>query len=103
MNEIRIENDTLADAILAALDANEHRRQAVTTALEEGKDLPADCPGLVVVSRETEAFAGQIVERIGTLRTNSTDDTRKQMNAELQELRARKLLATHQHTVLDDI
>lgn len=103
VNEIRIENDTLADAILAALDANEHRRQAVTTALEEGKDLPADCPGLVVVSRETEAFAGQVVERIGTLRTNSTDDTRKQMNAELQELRARKLLATHQQTVLDDI
>ena len=103
LNEIRIEHEAVADAIMAALDANERRRQAVMTALADEKDLAADCPGLVTVSREAEALAGQIDERIKTLRTNATDDTRKQMNAEAQELRARKLLAAHQQTVLDDI
>lgn len=37
------------------------------------------------------------------MRTHVTDDTRKQMNAEAQELHARKLLAVYQQTVLDDI
>jgi len=103
LNEIRIEHENVADSIMAALDANERRRHAVMTALADEKDLAADCPCLVTVSREAEALAGQIDERIRTLRINATDNTRKQMNAEAQELRARKLLVAHQQTVLDDI
>ena len=103
LKETRIEHEALADAITAALDANERRRQAVVVALTEDKDLAADCPDLVSVSREADVLAGQIDERIKTLRTSATDDTRKRMTAEAQELRARKLLATHQKIVLDDI
>jgi energy-coupling factor transporter ATP-binding protein EcfA2 len=103
LKEIRIEHEAVADAIAAALDGNERRRRAVLTALVEHKDLAADCPGPVTVSREAEVFAGQIGERIRTLRTNVTDDTRKGLTAEAQELRARKWLATHEQTVLDDI
>ena len=55
------------------------------------------------VVRETEALAGEVEARIKTLRTSATDETRKRMTAEAQELRARKLLATHQQTVFDDI
>lgn len=102
-NEIRVEHEALADLIKAALQANERRRQAVMTALVDEKELAADCPGLVTVSLEAEELARQIDARIKTLRTNATDDTRKQMNAEAQELHARKLLAVHQQTVLDDI
>lgn len=103
LKEIRIEHEAVADAIAAALAANESRRTAVVAALADDKDLAADSPGLVSVARETEALAGEVEARIKTLRTSATDETSKRMTAEAQELRARKLLATHQQTVLDDI
>lgn len=103
LKELRIEHGAVADAITKALESNERRRQAVMTALAEDKDLTADCPDLVTVSREVEALGGQIDDRIKTLGTNATDETRKRMTAEAQELRARKLLAAHQQTVLDDV
>lgn len=103
LKEIRIEHEAVADAIAAALAANESRRTAVVAALADDKDLAADSPVLVSVARETEALAREVAARIKTLRTSATDETRKRMTAEAQELRARKLLATHQQTVLDDI
>ncbi|MBW6496617.1 MAG: AAA family ATPase, partial [Burkholderiaceae bacterium] len=103
LREIRIEHEAVADAIAAALAANESRRTAVVAALAHDKDLAADNPDLVSIVRETEALAGEIEARIKTLRTSATDETRKRMTAEAQELRARKLLAPHQQTVLDDI
>lgn len=101
--EIRIEHEAVADAIAAALAANASRRTAVVAALADDKDLAADTPDLVSIVRETEALAEEVEARIKTLRTSATDETRKRMTAEAQELRARKLLATHQQTVLDDI
>jgi len=101
--EIRIEHEAIADAIAAALAANESRRTAVVAALADDKDLAADNPDLVSIVSETETLAGEVEARIKTLRTSATDETRKRMTAEAQELRARKLLAPHQQTVLDDI
>ena len=103
LKEIRIEHEAVADAIAAALAANESRRSAVVAALADDKDLAVDCTVLVSVVRETEALAREVEARIKTLRTSATDETRKRMTAEAQELRARKLLAMHQQTVLDDI
>ena len=76
---------------------------AVVAALSDDKDLAADSPVLVSIVRETETLAGEVEARIKTLRASATDETRKRMTAEMQELRARKLLATHLQTVLDDI
>ncbi len=103
LKELRIENEAVADAITAALESNEKRRAAAVAALTADKDLAADCPALVSVFAEAERLAVQIDERIKTLRTSANDQTRKNMTAEAQELRARKLLAVHQQTVLDDI
>jgi energy-coupling factor transporter ATP-binding protein EcfA2 len=103
LKEIRIEHEAVADAISAALGSNEKRRAAVLSALTEDKDLAVDCPTLASVTAEVEGLSAQIDERIKTLRTSANDQTRKGMTAEAQELRARKLLATHQQTVLDDI
>jgi energy-coupling factor transporter ATP-binding protein EcfA2 len=103
LKEIRIEHETVADAIAAALAANESRRTAVVAALSEDKDLAADCPDLVSIVHVIETLAGEVEARIKTLRTSATDESRKRMTAEAQELRARKLLAPHQQTVLDDI
>ena len=102
LKELRIEHEAIADAIAAALAANESRRTAVVAALTDNEDLAANSPVLVSVAREAEALAGEVEARIKTLRTRATDETRKRMTAEAQELRARKLLATHQQTVLDD-
>lgn len=103
LKEIRIEHEAVADSIAAALAANESRRTAVVAALSDDMDLAADSPDLVSIVRETEALAEEIEARIKMLRTSATDETRKRMTSEVQELRARKLLATHQQTVLDDI
>lgn len=103
LKEIRIEHEAVADAISAALASNEKRRAAVLSALTEDKDLAADCPALVCVTADAEGLSAQIEERIKTLRTSANDQTLKSMTSEAQELRARKLLAAHQQTVLDDI
>lgn len=103
IKEIRIEHEDVADAVKGALATNESRRKAVILALTEDKDLAADCPAVATGAREVDALAVQIAERIKTLRTSATDDTRKHMAAEAQELRARKLLARHEQTVLDEI
>lgn len=103
LKEIRIEHEAVADTIAAALSVNENRRKTVAAALGEDKDLSPECPALVSASRDAEMLAQEIEARIKTLRTSPTDETRKRMTAEVQELRARKILATHQQTVLDDI
>ncbi len=103
LKEIRIEHEAVAHAIVAALESNERRRAAVALALSEDKDLVPDCPAIVSVVSQAERLSAQIDERIKTLRTSANDETRKKMTVEAQELRARKLLALHQQTVLDDI
>jgi energy-coupling factor transporter ATP-binding protein EcfA2 len=103
LKEIRIEHEALADEINSALASNEKRRTSVLLALAEDDDLSADCANLVSVTAGAEGLSAQIDERIKTLRTSANDQTRKTMTAEAQELRARKLLAAHLQTVLDDI
>lgn len=103
LKEIRIEHEALADAVHAALVTNESRRKAVLLALTEDKDLPADYPELMTFSHEADALAEQIEARIKTLRTSATEETRKHMTSEAQELRARKLLAKHEPLILNEI
>ncbi len=103
LKEIRLDHEAVADAITAALATNESRRKSMVLALTEDKDLAADCPALAASARETDALAEQIAERIKTLRTTAAEETKKRLTTEAQELRARKLLAKHEQTVLDDI
>jgi len=103
LKEIRIEHESVADAIDTALVADEKRRKAVVDALADDKDLASDCPVLASIVREAEALVGEAEARIKTLQTSATAETRKRMTTEAQELRARKLLATHKQAVLDDI
>ena len=103
LKEIRIEHEALADTITAALATAEERRKAVILALSEDGDLAANCPVQISVAREADVLAGQITERVKTLQTSATDETRKHMTAEVRELRARNLLAQHEQIVLDEI
>ena len=72
-------------------------------ALAEDKDLAADCPAAACVAGEVEALAEEIETRIGTLRGSATDEMRKRITAEAQELRARKVLGKSEQKVLDEI
>ncbi|HPQ44746.1 MAG TPA: AAA family ATPase [Syntrophales bacterium] len=103
IKEIRIEHEDLADTIIKALDTNESRRKAVSLALTEDKELAAGCPAEATVTNEVNALAEQIAERIKTLRGSTTDDVKKRMTTETQELRARRVLARHEQSVLGEI
>lgn len=103
IKEIRIEHAEVADAVAEALATSEQRRRAVLSALSENRDLDVDCPALPTVAHQVDGLAAQIAARIETLRTSATNDTRKRMTDELSELRARKQLAKHEQTVLDEI
>ena len=103
LKDIRIEHEVVADAISAALTTNEIRRMTIVLGLTEEKSLAADCPAVTTVSHEADALAEQIEARVKTLRTSAADETRKRMIAEVQELRARKLLAQHEPLVLSEI
>jgi energy-coupling factor transporter ATP-binding protein EcfA2 len=103
VNEIRIEHEIVADKIATALVENEKRRKAVALALSSDSDLSPVCPNVQVASQEAEALAKQLDERMRTLREKATDEKRKRMSAEVQELRARKVLAANEQAVLDEI
>ena len=103
IEEIRIEDEAIADAILSALETNENRRTKVVTALTEVQDISPDCPTLVSVSADVEALIVQVEERIKTLGSSAKEEEKKQMISEIQELRARKLLAENQQLVLNEV
>ena len=101
--ELRIDHEGIVDVITKALAVNERRRVAIVGALSADKDLTTDCPALVIVAEEAKAVAEQIDGRIKALHANASAEERKSMTAEMQELRARKLLAAHEKSILDDI
>ena len=103
LKEIRIEHESLADAITAALVTAEERRKAIVLALTEDQDLAPNCPDTQFVSGKVDTLLEHISVRLETLRTRSNDKARKEMTAEIQELRARKLIAQHELAILEEI
>lgn len=103
INEIRIENENLADAITDALVKNEARRKAIVEAFTTDTDLASDCPALMLFASDAETLAEQLDRRIQALRNRSNDDDKKRITLEVQELQARKTLATHEQLILNEI
>ena len=103
LEEIRIEHEAVSATIMAALATAEERRKAIALALSQDRDLARDCPALMSVAGEAAGLVAQIAERVTTLRTSATDETRKRMTERAQELRARKVLAQHEQIVLDEV
>ena len=103
IKEIRIENKSIADAVSAALAVCETQRKAVIEALSSGQESPSALPALASVWQEADVLAEQLEERVRALGASSIDEQRKSMNSEVQELRARKLLAKHEQQVLNEI
>ena len=102
IQELRIENEAAAQAIQTCLARAEDRRAAVVQALSEDRD-PEDIPSLAPAPSVVDAVMGGIRERMHTLRNSTVEDARTRLNAEAQELRARKVLAEHEEAVIHEI
>ena len=102
IKEIRIEHESLADAVCAVFDGRETQRKAVVESLSSGQERPA-LPAPASVSHKIEALAVQFEERVKALRASADDRRKTSMTAEVQELRARKLLAKYERQVLGEI
>jgi recombinational DNA repair ATPase RecF len=103
IKEIRLEDEVIADGVSIALEKNERRRQKVVSALSENQDFSSDCPDLTLVSAEVEALATQLEERLKALSSSAKDEEQKRTTLEVQELRARKILAEYEQLVLNEI
>ena len=103
LKEIRIGHAPVADAIATSLATNESRRAAVLVALADDQNPGTNIPALASAVHETETLVKEVEERIKALRTNDGGEKHKHMTAEAKELQARKMLATHRQTVLNDI
>ncbi len=103
LQEIRIEQEAVAEALSVALSANEERRKAIVLALTRDEDIPPDCPALTSVAYDVDVLAKQYRDRINTLNTNATEETFKGITAETRELRGRKLLSQYESRILDEI
>jgi len=103
LKELRLEHETAADTISAAIEQNEKRRIAVISALTEDKDLAPDFPVLVSVATMAKNIEQETEARIKTLRESTSDESRKKMSAELRELEARVMLGKHEQAILDEI
>lgn len=103
LKELRLEHEAAADTIYAAIGQNEKRRVAVVAALTEDKDLAADFPPLLFVATTAKTIEQEIEARIKSLRESTSDESRKNMSAELRELEARVTLGKHEQAILDEI
>ena len=103
IEEIRIEHENLAGAIVTALTIAEDRSKAILLALSDDQELVGDFPDLISVTGKVNKFAMQIDERVKTLQTSATDEIRNRMDTEVQEFRARKQLGQFEKTVIDEI
>ncbi len=103
LEELRIEHEAMSETITAALKAAEKRRKYILLALAKDRDLEDAYSPPASVADIIDTHSKQITERVETLQTATTDGTCKQLYADAQELRARKLLAQHKQIVLDEI
>ena len=103
LEEIRIEHEAASETIAAAFATAESRRGAIALALSKDRDLAEKCPSLISVRGQIDALVDQIEARLKTLRTDTTDEAQKLISEEVQEFRARKLLARHEQLVLHEI
>ena len=102
LEELKIDSEATAKAVLDWLATAEDRRRAVVLALNEDNEL-ADCPALYHIADRVDAAVDDVQRRIRTLHDGKADDARVPLNTEAQELRARRVLAAHEDLVLEEI
>jgi energy-coupling factor transporter ATP-binding protein EcfA2 len=103
IKEVSLDNEDVANLLASALAVGESRRRAILSALVENRDLGADCPQLIPVAQKASELVLQMDARIKLSNDPETKENHKSMMFEIEELRARKILAKHEKTVLNEI
>ena len=81
----------------------EQRRESIIGGLGLETGMPTNLPPFASVTVKVETLARQLDERAKGLETGPSDDHRKALAVELQELKARQMLGKHENTVLEEI
>jgi recombinational DNA repair ATPase RecF len=103
VKELRIEHEDLATAIEQAAVSFGARRKAVIGALELNAPLRDGLPPLATIHVHVVGLASQLDERIAALSGDTGAEKKMAMQTELQELKARVLLAERHDIVLREI
>lgn len=103
LTELAIDHAALVADVRSAIEANERRRTAVTSALADDVDIAADRPDITVASLAVQALQGQLEGRIAALGAQDVAAERKKITGEIQELKARKLLSDNEQLVVSEI
>lgn len=103
LTELAVDHEATIAHVRSAIDANERRRIAVTSALVGDVDIASDRPDVAIASLAVQALQEQLAGRIAALETMDVAAERKRIAGELQELKARKLLADNESLVLGEI
>jgi energy-coupling factor transporter ATP-binding protein EcfA2 len=103
INEIGLDREDIGGLLTSSLTAAENRRRLILSTLGEDKDLADDCPAIISVTERVSELMSQIDARITLANDPATKRNHQSMVREIEELRARKLLAKHEATVLSEI
>lgn len=103
LTELAVDHEATIADVRSAIETNERRRIAVTNALVDDVDIAPDRPGIAIASLAVQALQEQLEVRIAALETTDVAAERKRVTGELQELKARKLLADNESLVLGEI
>lgn len=103
VKEIRVEQESLADELEAALGAAEARREAIIAALDAGAGALPSLPPYSPIAAKGDGLVKQLDERVAGLKQAASPEKKTKIEAELQELKARQMLGKREGLVLDDI
>ena len=103
LEELRDEDEILAETVVGALSLAAQRRRAILEALSNGNSRPETLPEFPSATAKIETLVNQLSERAEGLKKGASDDQKKAFAAELRELKARQMLVKHKDSLLAEI
>ena len=103
IEELRLDNLDLADAIGAYLEEKETQRRGLNVVLESDSPRPTELPtqslNLQIMERQVDNLRNRAIK----LRQGNRAETARELKREVSELEARRSLANHLDDVLEEI
>jgi len=103
LDELQLEEPSLAGVAIAFLEAAQHRRVAVMNALGDESASSSGLPALPTRPEELPQYLDTLRKRANELRGTDRSKAMKQIETELRELEARQTLGKHLGAVLGEI
>ncbi len=103
LEELKLDDDDLFEAIQATLKAAEARRELVDTAITESLPAPTTLPGRPLDVSILTDHIESLENRVNELRKAEDPEAISKLRTELGELEAREVLAENLSTVLEEI